>query len=228
MVKWKGDLNRSIKWEGPGAEPETMLQQILAISATKAERKRHREAWNAAYAKIHEEQIRKIKLLGDHYGVDPGAPGAMFWLLLRLASDTVPGFKIDFAPAKVGRPRKWSDPYIDRKSEIVADVESVKRRRSCSSIEACRILLKGKKYKTRYDQYKNARTIENEYRKAQKPDSLVSRIAAMTQNDVDPDFPTNLLIAHFAIDQEAVEQANKDIEDAFRRAENASEQKGSQ
>src|SRR5262245_24838983 len=90
--KWKNEqLRQRIKWTGPSTpEPEGLL---YAIAPTQAAKDEHQRAWNEAYKKYLEEQLRKLPLLAQEYGIDTQSNGRNdFWaliLLLALAEEAV-------------------------------------------------------------------------------------------------------------------------------------------
>ena len=56
---------------------------------------------------LRDEQMRRVSLLFQHYGIEQDAPGAWYLLAQALANDHVPGFRIvDKDERPVGRPRK--------------------------------------------------------------------------------------------------------------------------
>jgi hypothetical protein len=81
----------------------------------------------------------RVKALFAHYEIgNPDAPGAGIQLALRLASDFVPGFRLELAPRKKrGRPVKWTPEAC---FELLRSVELECAKRDISGLEACRQL----------------------------------------------------------------------------------------
>jgi hypothetical protein len=154
--KWKRkELRQPIKWTGPSPSAQSPLKAVLNLAPTKAEVKEHQRALNEAANKCFDEQLRKLPLLAQEHGIDTQSDSWVgvldrndIWilrLLLALAEKMVPGFRLDFGSRR-GR-RKWKE---DAQAELLADIETVKRRKNCSDLQACRILVSTKRYEARY------------------------------------------------------------------------------
>ena len=149
---------------------------------------------------VRRAQAQKLKALARHYNME------VTWetlvpLLIRLASDTVPGFMIEFGRTLAGAPQYWTDA---RNAELMADVEALKRKRSCGDSEACRILSVNPSYRERYGKNTHA-SLQNQLLLARKARGIPSALFRQA-----PEFPLDLLIEHFALhpdDQTAVPPA---------------------
>jgi hypothetical protein len=122
----------------------------------------------AAREKAEWEKVDKIPLLLEHYGIPEGQDLASRHLLLclRMAEDFVPGFRTVFPDElQVGpvKRRTWS-----KLTELLADVETVKREKNCSDKEAIRELTRSKRFKKRWGTFV-PRTLSNWLSDARNP-----------------------------------------------------------
>jgi hypothetical protein len=132
---FKGELARPIRWKGP--ETRFPRKTIAHPPFTEDELRRHEEAWLRARQTAFGEVLGKLILLRRHYHI----PEDTHWpllLALRLAWELLPVFRIKYHSKGAGRKRVW-DPL--RYTQLIADVEEVKRERACGDREACRILV---------------------------------------------------------------------------------------
>ena len=196
--KWKHkELGRPIKWTGPRlASPQSPSKMLLQIVPTKAEIEEHQRAWNEAENKYLNEQLRKLPLLAQEYGIgtrDDAWVGIVdrndVWVLgvlLALARKVVPGFRRDFGSRRGAR--KWNQ---SAQAELIADIEAVKhrlreqRRGKCSDLQACRILVSTAKYRVRYGGFnsgqsegKRARSLNTRLVEARNAKTWVARLLA--------------------------------------------------
>src|SRR5262245_42388461 len=142
--KWVNEqLRKPIMWNGPATQP--MGWPLLGIPPTEAELQEYQRAFDDAWLEHTKEQIRKLPLLAQEYGIDTRDDGWVLALLLELASETVPGFGIDFGSRR--GPRKWKE---GERNDLIADVEAEKARRGCGDSEACHILVTSPRYTKRY------------------------------------------------------------------------------
>src|SRR5262245_19017372 len=104
--KWKHkELGEPIRWTGPPLSPRSPLKTLLNVVPTKAEREEHQCACNEADKNYVEEQLRKLPLLAQEYGMDTRSDAWIgiverndvwvLWLLLTVAPKVVPGFRLD-------------------------------------------------------------------------------------------------------------------------------------
>jgi hypothetical protein len=133
--KWKHrELGQPIKWTGPPpVSPQSPLKMLLNVVPTKAEIEEHQRAWNEADNKYLNEQLRKLPLLAQEYGIDTREDAWVgiverndVWVLgvlLALARKVVPGFRRDFGSRRGAR--KWNE---SAQAELIADIEAVKHR----------------------------------------------------------------------------------------------------
>ena len=160
--KWKRkELRQPIKWTGPSLSAKSPRKALLDIAPTKAEIEEHQRALNEAYGKYIEEQLRKLPLLAQEYGIDTRGDAWVgiverndvwvLWLLLALAREAVPGFRLDFGSRRGAR--KWNEVA---QAGLIADIEAVKHRwqeqgrGKCSDLQACRTLVSTPRYRKRY------------------------------------------------------------------------------
>jgi hypothetical protein len=171
--KWKHkELGRPIKSTGPRlASPQSSSKMLLQLVPTKAEIEEHQRAWNDADYKYLNEQLRKLPLLAQEYGIDTREDAWVgilernevwvLWVLLALARKVVPGFRRDFGSRRGAR--KWN---ASAQAELIADIEAVKHRRGeerrgkCSDLQACRILLSTARYRARYGRLYPKKSLE--------------------------------------------------------------------
>jgi hypothetical protein len=175
--KWVNEqLRKPIMWTGPATPP---LGTLLGSGPTEAELQEYQRASDDACGEYTKEQIRKLPLLAREYGIDTRDDAWALALLLALASETVPGFGIDFG-ARRG-PRKWKE---GKRNELIADVEAVKVRRNRGDSEACYILVTSPRYKKRYggnprlSAEKRARALHNRLLEARKRRMSVAHFLA--------------------------------------------------
>jgi hypothetical protein len=186
---------------------------LLEIEMSDEEKRAHEERWYQAEMRVAEEYDRKLRLLAKHYGVDLLSAGTAYTVLLRLALDAVPGFQVDFEPASQGRRAIWTD---SRYAELLADVEAEKQRRGCGDSEACRILVTSKRYRQRYGQgggstAKLARALNSRLVEARRSKGIAVGLILGLKKD-HGEQATNHLIASFALDPEAVAEAQRRIQ----------------
>jgi hypothetical protein len=193
----------------------------LNLAPTKAEIEEHQRAWKEADTRYIEEQLRKLPLLAQEYGID--TPGDAWvgiverndvWvlgLLLAFARKVVPGFRLDFGSRRGSR--KWNE---GAQAELIADIEAEKHRRQeqgrgkCSDLQACLILVSTPRYRGRYgdvspkqSQDKRARSLRARLVDARKAKTLVTRLLANADGELKR-LLTDRLISLFACDaQEA-------------------------
>ena len=89
------------------------LKAALNLAPTKAEIEEHQRAWKEADTRYIEEQLRKLPLLAQEYGIDTRGDAWVgiverndvwvLWLLLALAREAVPGFRLDFGSRRGSR-----------------------------------------------------------------------------------------------------------------------------
>jgi hypothetical protein len=159
--KWKNrQLGQRIKWTGPStAQPEDLL---YAIAPTQAAKDEHQRAWDEAYRKCFEEQLRKLPLLAQEYGIDTRADAWPIRLLLFLAEKEAPGLRIDWRGRPGPSPTTWTDSTW---AALRADIEVEKRELKEQGLratdkKACRVLVSAPKYRRRYGKIGRGRSIE--------------------------------------------------------------------
>jgi hypothetical protein len=219
--KWKHKaLGQPIKWTGPPS-PQSPLKTLLNVAPTKAEIEEHQRAWKEADNKYVEEQLRKLPLLAQEYGIDTRSDAWVgiaerndVWvlgLLLALARKVVPGFRPDFGSRRGAR--KWNE---GAQAELIADVETVKHRwqeqgrGKCPDLQACRILVSTARYRPRYgghnpgqSQVKRARSLNARLVEARNAKTWVARLLANADGEF-KQLLTDRVISLFACDpQEA-------------------------
>ncbi|MCD1644798.1 hypothetical protein [Aurantimonas coralicida] len=218
MTDWKGELDKPIKWDGP-IRPSSTLHQLLGVAATDDEIAEYEAQLQAEQKRVFEERLIKVSLLAKHYGVNATSEGGMLLLLMRLAEDTVPGFRIEYSHRRRGRPPKWKDAIGIRRSELIIDVEVIKRSRRCSDIQACHWLLKSPRFKARYgigtSLAKEPETLRNELITARKSNCLAVRLLANARDEAEKEFLLNSMIAELAIDSGAAAAAQIAVDRAL-------------
>jgi hypothetical protein len=199
--KWKHkELGKPIRWTGPKLRsPRSPLKTMLKVVPTKAEIEEHQRAWNEADNKYFIEQLRKLPLLAQEYGIDTRDDAWVgiverndVWVLgvlLALARKVVPGFRRDFGSRRGAR--KWNE---SAQAELMADIEAVKRRegrRKCPDLQACRILVSSPRYRPRYGDFssrqsqdKRARSLNNRLVEARNAKTLVARLLANADGEL--------------------------------------------
>ena len=203
--KWKHkELGNPIRWTGPPVlSPRLPLKTLLKVPPTKAEIEEHQRAYNEADTKYVEEQLRKLPLLAQEYGMDTRSDAWIgiverndVWvlgLLLALARKVVPGFRLDFGSRRGAR--KWDE---GAQAELIADIEAVKHRRQeeerrgkCSDLQACRILVSSPRYRERYgrlsprqSQDKRALSLNTRLVEARKAKTWVARLLTKTNGEL--------------------------------------------
>lgn len=137
MSKFHGVLSEPIQWTGPKYRPQSLLETDEEYVARQTREAKERQAANI---RALDETLKKLTPLREHYGVESDNPEAWpLMLLLHVCRDFIPGFKIEFEKPRRGRPSVWT---ATRYTELVADVEAVKRQRGCGNKEACRTLIR--------------------------------------------------------------------------------------
>ena len=193
-IRWTGPtLPRP--WAAPALSPQSPLKAVLNLAPTTAEIEEHERSWNEAHNKYLEEQLRKPPLLAEEYGIDTQRDAWVsivgrndVWvlgLLLALAHDVVPGFRLDFGSRRGAR--DWTE---EAQTGLIADVEAVKYRwqeagrGKCSDRQACRILFQRPVYRPRYDDFyrrqlidKRAISLNNRLVEARKK-TIIGRLLA--------------------------------------------------
>jgi hypothetical protein len=221
--KWKHkELRQPIRWTGPTRRtPQPPLKTLLNIAPTNAEIEEHQRAWKEADTKYVEEQLRKLQLLAQEYGIDIPSDAWVgilerndVWvlsLLLALARTVVPGFRLDFGSRR--GPRKWNE---GAQAELIADIEAVKYRLQeqgrgkCSDLQACRTLVSTGRYRPRYGNYnrgqsqdKRARSLNTRLVEARNAKTWIARLLANADGEC-KQLLTDRAISLFACDpQEA-------------------------
>jgi hypothetical protein len=223
--KWKHkELGQSIRWTGPPLlSPRSPLKTLLNVVPTKAEIEEHQRACNEADKKYVEEQLRKLPLLAQEYGMDTRSDAWIgiverndVWvlgLLLALAPKVVPGFRLDFGSRRGAR--KWDE---GAQAELIADIEAVKHRlqeqgRQCSDLQACGILVSTPRYRERYGRFsprqsrdKRARSLNTRLVEARNAKTWVARFLANPDGEI-KQLWTDKVISLFAHDPEEAASA---------------------
>jgi hypothetical protein len=201
--KWKHkELGQPIKWTGPQlGSAQSPIKMLLGLAPTKAEIEEHQRAWNEAHYKYINEQLRKLPLLAQEYGIDTRDDASVgilgrndvwvLWVLLALARKVVPGFRLDFG-SRLGA-RKWTE---DLQAALIADIEAVKhrwraeKRGKCPDLQACRILLSTKRFRARYGVFKlkqstvkRARSLHTRLGEARRAKTGVARLLAKADGE---------------------------------------------
>jgi hypothetical protein len=189
VPNWPGELGHRITWTGPATVDPPTKGGLLQIPASPDEVAHHDEEWAKAFELVQRARARKLKALARHYNME------VTWetlvpLLIRLASDTVPGFMIDYGKTRAGAPQYWTDA---RNAELMADVEVLKRRLSCGDSEACSILSKNSRYSERYGKNTHA-SLQNQLLLARKAPGFSSKLLRQG-----PENALDLLIEHLAL-----------------------------
>ena len=132
--RYTGELANPIKWNGP------LTREIISfVSVPEAIQRKNQAAWDRANLDAQKQIVEKLRLLRCHYGIDDDDPQTWPLLLaLELARDWVRGFQIDFGRTRPGPKEVWNPLTY---TQLVADVEAVKRARRCGDRQACRILV---------------------------------------------------------------------------------------
>jgi hypothetical protein len=216
--KWKNrQLGQRIKWSGPST-PQALGMPLLSVPPTQAEEDEHRRAWEAAYWKYREEQLRKLPLLAQECGVDTRDDGWPIRLLLFLAEKEAPGFGINWGRRPGPKP-EWNDSTY---TELRADIEAEKRKLKERGLQAtdkaaCRILVSTPKYASRYGEYnrgrseegkdKGARLLHNRLVLARKSTGLAAKLLKLKSSP----YMTDSLISIYALDPNARAAAEERI-----------------
>jgi hypothetical protein len=191
--KWKHkELGQPIRWTGPPIlSPSSPVKTLLNVVPTKAEIEEHQRVWNEAYKKYVKEQLRKLPLLAQEYGIDTRSDAWVLGLLLALAPEVVPGFRLDFGSRRGAR--KWDE---GAQAELIADIEAVKHRwqeqgRKCSDLQACRILVSNSRYRPRYGRFsrgqsrdKRARSLNTRLVEARNAKTWVARLLTKADGEL--------------------------------------------
>jgi hypothetical protein len=183
--KWKNkQLGTPIKWTGPKPQPAGLL---FALAPTQAAKDEHQRAWDGAFRECTEEQLRKLPLLAQEYGIDTGIDHWPLELLLALAAEIVPGFRVDSGRRR-GPDPQWTDIT---QAELRADILVEKRQLKKSGLKgtdraACRVLVSSQKYRSRYGKYSRGRSpkaiefgaklLNNQLVYARKSNGMVARL----------------------------------------------------
>ena len=200
---------------------------MLDVPPTKAELEEYQHALADAFGKYSEEQIRKLPLLAQEYGIETQndawvgiAKRNEVWvllLLLALARQVVPGFKLDFGSRR--GPRDWNEIA---QAQLIADVEAVKARKNCGDSEACHILVTSPGYKKRYggnlnlSSQKRARSLNSRLVEARKAKTWVARLLTNADGEI-KQLLTDSVIELFASDPAEAASA-KARQDALRKS----------
>src|SRR5215207_173620 len=136
-------------------ESRVPRQTIAHPPRTEDELRRHEEAWLKARDAAFVETLDKLVLLRRYYQI-PEDPHWPLLLALRLAREFVPGFRVKYPTRGAGRKRVWNPVLY---TQLLVDVEEIKRERACGDREACRILVqRSRSDRTRYEYIPQERT----------------------------------------------------------------------
>lgn len=132
------ELQGPIPWTGP--KPSVAVQNLLESDEAFAERKASVDAQcKVAHDEAALVAMRRLILLAKHMGVEMHDEGWPLRFCIVLAMALCPkGFSVQFTDTAVGRPKIWNE---ERYMELIADVESVKSKKSCNDTAACRSLI---------------------------------------------------------------------------------------
>jgi hypothetical protein len=119
-------------------------------------------------------------------------------LLLRLAEDFVPGFKVDYERKKTGRPTKWDS---SRLMELLADVEKLKRKEGIGDHQACRLLVRRRsQYGNRYPDGTGVKALQNSLGHARDPNhNPFYKLIANASTSEEEEYLTQQMIDLFAL-----------------------------
>lgn len=146
-------------------------------------------------ATVWVEFNEKIPLLFEHFGIVRTGTIADFW---HLAITHVPGFQtVDPAlKRKGGRRKRWT---VERQTELIADVEAVKREKHYLDSGACRVLSTSSRYRDRWSDLEQ-RTLQNQLLIAKKSNkNLVWRMVEQAGDDEEKEYLISVIINHFGI-----------------------------
>ena len=163
----------------------------------------------AASEKAEGEKADKIPLLLEHYGIPEGPDlvSTYFLLCLSMAEDFVPGFRTVYPDeVQVGpvKKRTWS-----KLTELLADVETVKREKNCGDKEAIRELTKSERFKKRWGTF-NRRTLSNWLSDARNPEKNAFYKVVLGPPESPHDEETRTLNLGFIIDAFGIENSGDD------------------
>jgi hypothetical protein len=148
---FKGELARPIKWTGPA----TLSLGGTIVEPTEEQLQAHQAALSRARKEAFVAALNKLLLLRDHYKIPEQQDWALL-LSLALAQEFIPGFRIKYPAIGSGRKRQWD---ALRYTQLLYDVESLKRERQCGDREACKILAqRSRAAGTRYDYLSKSKT----------------------------------------------------------------------
>jgi hypothetical protein len=91
--------------------------------------------------------IKKMDFLLTHYGIDRNCDAATLWfqLALRLARDSVPGFRFRYRKKPRGRSKIWDHPRL---LSLVFIIDEVKQQHDLNDRAACRFICNTEPYAT--------------------------------------------------------------------------------
>jgi hypothetical protein len=128
---------------------------------------RVRTAWSHL---IPHQHLNKLRIIFQHYGLDPDRED---WqgLALKLLADHVPGFQ--FIARAVGRPSKWT-PEIEL--TLIKGIDQ-RRERGLSVRQSCEVIARSKEFRTFGGRVRapSPGTLENRYWKAKRAQSAPNR-----------------------------------------------------
>ena len=114
--------------------------------------------------RISQERAEKLRLLLDHYKIDPDNSNLSLQLALHLSMDFVPGMRVEDEPrSKAGRPRKWKGQDGDGEA-LIAAVEAFASKRKRGIVDAVALV---KKHNPHFKEYSLA-SLEARYHEAVK------------------------------------------------------------
>lgn len=191
------------KYTGILAEPiilstysATMANALLNYGKSADELAKQKEA------ALFKATAERLEALERHYNIPPSHKYKEMALLLHLARDWVPGFKVlDYRPNEPGRPSEWS---FHQKLELVSDVVSLCDTRHTVS-RACEFLVDPKKgkYRKRYAKRKmTARAMARRYYLARKEIVTDKMFAAKIAEASGEDAFLTLLATRWSVDGE--------------------------
>jgi hypothetical protein len=119
------------------------------------------------------ETLEKLPALFKHYGIEwvEGEPPPYVLLVLAMAREFVPGFRIKNLAIEKGRGRKQVWDFV-KYSMLLADVQTLRKRGAASDSEACAQLVKLPRYASRWNAY-SKRTLENRLLEARDPEKNI-------------------------------------------------------
>lgn len=176
LSPYTGKLNEPIKWTGPLLPPKRLTELFETDADFKKRELQFQNEFHEARRLVIREQVNRIELLFKHYKLDNAKSGwsepMLATLVIRLAEDWVPGFKVDYdlvPQRRSGRKTKWD---LFASLQLMQDVKKIKNnKKDCSDREACRIIIRNserKKATSILYQNKSSRGIEISRRVASK------------------------------------------------------------